>query len=140
MVLINLSYFERSSFFRSLNEFFKLIIQVDLNHIFKNRQIGTLKQEIVFLMDNDRAESPSSVLVQMLLVSLRKFLKLKSVTQVSFSKYHSKRNYVERVHAVENAVLSKYYGPFGSTLIHSSRKTGGKMHHKNMETMAEKSS
>ena len=135
VVLIDLSYFEGSSSFRSLNEFFKLIIQVDLDHIFKNRQTGTLKQEIVFLVDNGPAESPSSVLVQMLLVRLRKFLKLKLVTQVSFSEYHSKRNYVERVHAVENPVLSKH-GPCSSKLIHSSCKTGGKMHHENMEAMA----
>ena len=179
MVLINLSYFERSSSFLSLNEFFKLIIHVDMDHIFKNRQTGTLKQEIVFLVDNGPAESPSSVLIQMLqtgtlkqeivflmdngpaeprssvliqmlqtgtlkqeivflvdngpaesrssvliqmlqtgtlkqeivflvdngpaeprssvliqllLMRLRKLLKLKSVTQVSFSEYHSKRN------------------------------------------------
>ena len=92
VVLINLSYFERSSSFLSLNEFFKLIIHVDMDHIFKNRQTGTLKQEIVFLVDNGPAKSPSSVLIQMLLVCLRKLLKLKSMTQVSFSEYHSKRN------------------------------------------------
>ena len=103
--------------------------------MFRNRQTGTLKQEKVFLVDNGPAESPSSVLVQMLLVRLRKFFKLKSVTQVSFSEYHSKRNYVELVHAVENAILSKH-GPFSSKLIHSSCKTGGKMHHENMEAMA----
>ena len=132
---INLSYFEESSSFRSLNEFFKLITLVDLDHIFKNRKTGTLKQEIVFLVDNGPAESPSSVLVQMLLERLRKFLKLKSVTQVTFSEYRSERNYVERVHEVENTVLSKH-GPFSSTLIHSSCKTGGKMHHENMEAIA----
>ena len=84
------------------------------------------EQEIAFLLDNGSPE---------LLVRLRKFLKLKSVTQVSFSEYHRKRNYVERVHAVENTVLSKHV-PFNSKLIHSSCKTGGKMHHENMEAMA----
>ena len=135
MVLINLSYFERSSSFRNLNEFFKLIIQVALDHILKNRQTGTLKQEIVFFLDNGPAESPSIVLVQMLLVRLRKFLRLKSMTQVSFSEYHSKRNYVKCVYAVENAVLSTH-GPFSSPLFNSSCKTGSKIHHKNMEAMA----
>lgn len=32
-------------------------------------------------------------------------LKLHKLTQVSFAEYHSKRNYVERVHAEENRVL-----------------------------------
>ena len=40
-------------------------------------------------MNNGPAESPSCALLQMLLVRLRKFLQLKSVTQVSFSEYHT---------------------------------------------------
>ena len=92
VVLMNFSNFERSSSFCSLKEFLKLTIQVNLHLIFKNRHTGTCKQEIVFLVDNDPAESPSSVLVQLLLVRLRKVLRLKSLTQVSFSKYHSRYN------------------------------------------------
>ena len=42
---------------------------------------------------------------------------------------------MERVHAVENAVLSKH-GPFSSTLVHYLCKAGGKMYHENMEAMA----
>ena len=92
VVLMNFSHFERSSSFCSLKEFFKLTIQVNLDHIFKDRQTGTCKQEIVFPVNNGPAEPPSSVLVQLLLVRLRKLLQLKSKTQVSFSEYHRKYN------------------------------------------------
>ena len=57
-------------------------------------------------MDNGPSEQPSSPLVQMLLVRLLKFLKLKKIVQVSFAEYHSKRNFVERVHSIENFALS----------------------------------
>lgn len=40
-----------------------------------------------------------SPLVQMCLVRLLRFLQLNKIIQVSFAEYHSKRNFVERVHA-----------------------------------------
>ena len=52
-----------------------------------------------------QAEQPSSPMVQMCLPRLLHFLNLEKVTQVSFAEYHSKRNFVERVHAEENSVI-----------------------------------
>ena len=69
------------------------------------------------------------------MVRLLKFLKLNRISQVSFAEYHSKRNFVERVHAEENRVLSKH-GPFNSQPIHKSAITGSVQHRENMEEMA----
>ena len=56
-------------------------------------------------------EMPSSPLVKMCLIRLLQILQLRRATQASFAEYHSKQNFVERVHAAENEVLSKH-GPF----------------------------
>ena len=61
-----------------------------------------------FIMDNGPSETPSNLLVQMLLVRFLKFLDLDKVTQRPFAEYLSKRNFVERVHTVENKVLSDH--------------------------------
>lgn len=53
------------------------------------------------------------------------FLRLHRITQVSFAKYHSKHNIVERIHAEENRVLSKH-GPFDSKQMHPLAPTGTK--------------
>lgn len=66
---------------------------------------GCLKNKFTFVVDNGPAEQPSSPMVQMCLVRLLLWLKLEKIVQVSFVEYHSKRNYVERVHAEENRVL-----------------------------------
>lgn len=58
------------------------------------------------------------------------------MTQVSFAEYNSKRNFVERVHAEENRVLSKH-GPFSSKPIHDHAIPGSKEHVENMESVAE---
>ena len=47
------------------------------------------------MVDNGPAEQPNNAMVQMCLVRLLTFLKLKKITQVSFAEYHSKRNFVE---------------------------------------------
>lgn len=47
----------------------------------------------------------------MLLVRLRQLLGLRLVIHMSFAEYHSKRNPVERVHAVQTKELEKH-GPF----------------------------
>ena len=54
---------------------------------------------------------------------------------MSFAEYHSKRNFVERVHSIENFALSRH-GPFDSHLVHKSSSTGSKEHRENMEAMA----
>ena len=74
-------------------------------------------------------------MVQICFVRLLQFLKLQKVVQVSFAEYHSKRYYVERVHAVENEALSKH-GPFSSTTVHENARTGSNEHKQNMEAMA----
>ena len=72
----------------------------------------------------------------MSLVRLLRLLNLNKVTQVSFAEYNSKRNYVERVHAEENRVLSKH-GPFSSKVPHTQVTPGTLEHRENMENMAE---
>ena len=75
-------------------------------------------------------------MVRMCLVRLLRFLKLDKAIQVSFAEYHSKRNYVERLHAEENRVLSKH-GIFKSNGVHSCSTVGSQQHRENMEYMAE---
>lgn len=72
----------------------------------------------------------------MCLIRLLNLLKLRKVVQVSFAEYNSKRNFVERVHAEENRVLSKH-GPFNSKAVHGQAAAGSKEHLENMEHMAE---
>jgi len=86
-------------------------------------------------VDNGPSEAPSNPLVQMWLVRLARVLKLKSITQKSFAEYHSKRNLVERVHAVQNHALSNEQ--FSSKGIYSEYETGDEKHKANMEHMAE---
>ena len=90
---------------------------------------------MVFIVDNGPSEQPSSYIVQMCLVRLVAFLKLQKVTQVAFAEYHSKRNFVERVHAQENQALYKH-GSFKSHAVHEHATTGSKMHRENMEHSA----
>lgn len=88
-----------------------------------------------FIVDNGPSEAPSNLLEQMLLVRFLKFLDLNKVTQRSFAEYLSKRNFVERVHTVENKVLSDH-GPLNSKPIHDTSQPGSKQDHENMESMA----
>ena len=55
------------------------------------------------------------------------------VIQVSFAEYHSKRNYVERVHAVENDLLSRH----GRFKVDTTLKAGTSEHQLRMEKMAD---
>ena len=106
-----------------------------LDKYFRNPKTGQLKEVMGFVVDNGPSESPSSFLVQMLLVWFLKFLNLDKVTQRAFAEYLSKRNLVERVHAIENRVLSSH-GPFCSKAIHKSASPGSKEHKENMKHMA----
>ena len=60
----------------------------------------------MFITDNGPSKAPTNPLVKMWLVCLVHILGIKSITQKSFAEYHSKRNFVEHVHAVHNAALS----------------------------------
>ena len=79
--------------------------------LFCNPSTGKLKDEIILVVDDGLSEQPSSRMVQMLLVRLLKFLKLKIIVHVLFAEYHSRRNFVERVRSIENFALSRH-GPF----------------------------
>ena len=64
------------------------------------------------------------------------FLQLDRACQVSYSEYHRKRNFVERVHAQGNKALSRHR-PFSSKLVHATSQPGNKEYHQeNMEVMA----
>ena len=90
----------------------------------------------MFIVDNGPSEAPSRPMVKMWLVHLLVVLQHKSITQKSFAEYHSKRNPVERVHAVENRALSNEV--FTSTGVHDEYEKGDKKHLENMEFMANK--
>lgn len=133
--LINLSYFEPETVQRAYNELFLLLVNPALDHVLRNPNSGKLKEHFVFVVDNGPSECPSSPLVRMWLVRLARLLQLKSVTQKSFAEYHSKRNPVERVHAVQNHALSNE--KFSSKGVHSECVIGDQRHRENMEHMAE---
>lgn len=116
---------------RLFYELFLLLLNLD--SFFRNPDTGRLKEHFVFIADNGPGEAPSSSLVAMWLVRLARILQLKSVSQKSFAEYHSKRNFVERVHAVHNASLS--YRVFKSNKIHETYSTGDENHKAKMEAM-----
>lgn len=117
-----------------MKELFLLLTMPGLDHLFRDESTGGLKKEFVFIVDNGPQEKPSNPLVQMCMARLLVLLKLDKISQMSFAEYHSKRNFVERVHAQENMALSKH-GPFTSQPLHKSPVTGCKEHKENMEHM-----
>ncbi len=138
VTLLNLSFFEPESTFKCMNEILLLLANPALDHFFRDRVTGGLKKELTFVVDNGPQEKPSNPLVQMCMARLLKLLKLHRICQISFAEYHSKRNFVERVHAEENRVLSKH-GPFNSHEVHHRPVTvvGSTDHRDNMEHMAD---
>jgi hypothetical protein len=135
-ILLNLSYFEPQTIQRAFNEIFLLLANPTLDKYFRNPETGKLKEHFIFIVDNGPAEAPSHPMVKMWLARLLVVLQLKSITQKSFAEYHSKRNPVERVHAVENRALSNEV--FTSTGVHEKYEKGDKKHLENMEFMASK--
>ena len=134
--LTYLSYYEPETVFRCMNEIFFLMVQPSLDMFFRNPETGRLKENFVFISDNGPSEQPASPAVQMCLARLCKFLDLDKVIQVSFAEYHSKRNFVERVHPQANKVLSAH-GSFSSHEKHPDvRGPGTPEHLENMEQMA----
>ena len=135
VTLLNLSFFEPDDTFKCFNEILLLSIPA-LDPFFRDRSTKKFKKQFTFIVDNGPAEQPSAATVQMCLVRLLLFLNLEKITQIAFAEYHSKRNFVERVHAAENEVLSKH-GPFSSNAVHPRATVGLKEHRENMEDMAE---
>ncbi len=124
VTLLNLSFFAPGTTLRCLNELLLLLSLPALDPSFRDKTTGQLKKEFISVVDNGPAEQPSSPLVQLSLVRLLRYLNL---DKVSFAEYHSKRNFVERVHAEENRVLSKR-GPFSSKSLHKSAAPGSQEH------------
>ena len=110
LTLLNLSQYEPETIYRSINEFLFMITLPELDSCFRNPETGRMKENLVSIVDNG-IEKPRSPLVKMLLVRLRQLLGLRLVIHMSFAEYHSKRNPVERVHAVQTKELEKH-GPF----------------------------
>ncbi len=133
-ILLNLSYFEPEIVQRVFNEIFLLLKNPALDKHFRNPETGKLKEHFIIVVDNGASEAPSNSLVKMWLVRMARVLGLKSITQKSFAEYHSKRNPVERVHAVENRVLSNEV--FTSKGVHKDYLKGDQQHLENMEHMA----
>ena len=134
VTLLYLSFFEADTTFKAMNEILYLVSIPALDQFFRDKDTGSLKKELTFVVDNGPSEQPCCPLVKMCMARLLQFLKLEKITQVSFAEYHSKRNYVERVHAEENRVLSRH-GPFKSKEIHSSVTPGSSEHKENMLEM-----
>jgi hypothetical protein len=132
-ILLNLSYFEPETVQRAFNEMFLLLSNPALDQYFRNPESGKLKEHFIYVVDNGPSEAPSHPMVKMWLARMANILELKS-TQKSFAEYHSKRNPVERVHAVENHALSNEV--FTSTGVHKEYEKGDQQHLENMEFMA----
>ena len=129
-----LSFFEPDTTFKCLNEVL-LLANPAFDQCFRDEVSSGLKKDITFIVDNGPQERPSNALVQMCMIRLLQLLKLHRICQVSFAEYHSKRNFVERVHAEENRVLTKH-GPFNSHGVHANVSVGSTEHRENMEHMA----
>ena len=117
-----------------MSSFYFYIVIPGLDSFFRDKVTGKLRKELIFIVDNGPTEQPSSPMVQMGLVRFLRFFKLNKVTQVSFAENHSKRNYVERVHAEENRWLSKH-GVFKTNCVHSNATAGSEEHRQNIEHM-----
>ena len=86
---------------------FLLLSKPSFEYLFRNPVSGKLKENFIFVIDKGPSEAPASPLVKLWLARMLRFLNLDSISQLSFAEYHSKRNFVERVHAAENQVLSQ---------------------------------
>jgi hypothetical protein len=88
-----------------MNELLYLITQPSLDSVFRNSKTGRLRSVFVFRVNNGHGEDPDSPLTQMCLARVLFMLNLAKISQRSFAEYHSKRNFVESVHASENLAI-----------------------------------
>ena len=132
VTLLNLSHYEPETAIRSVNELLYLMTLPALDRFFRNPNTGKLKEIIVSVVDNG-VDMPRSPMIMMLLTRLRRFFKLETVVRVSYAEYHSKRNPVERVHAVHTVQLEKH-GPF---YFNSNLRTDTENHKKELEKLRE---
>ena len=132
-IVVNLLYFEPETARRAFNELFLLLANPALDQYFHNPETGKLKEHFIFVVDSGPCEASFHPMVKMWLARIANVLQLKSVTQKSFAEYHSKRNPVERVHAIENRTLLNKV--FSSTGVHKTYTKGDQQHKENMECM-----
>ena len=112
VTLLYLSLFEPDTTFKCMNKILLLATNPSLDHLFRDEVTGGLKKEFIFVVDNGpEKKNLTNPLAQMCTARLLRVLKLHKISQISFAEYHSKRNFVERVHAEENCVLSKHGPP-----------------------------
>lgn len=123
VTIVNLSFYEPETVLQVFNDIFLLMSHSELTEFFRKPTTGRLKEVFAFVVDNGPSEAPANLQVQMLLVRPLKFLNLDKATQRSFAEYLSKRNFVERVHAVENTGFSKH-GVFDTHKIHKHADPG----------------
>ena len=136
VTLLYLGISEPETTFRAMNEVLYLLTVPSLDSVFRNPTTGTLKNIFSFIVDNGHGEDPDSKLTQMCMARILCMLHLTKINQRSFAERHSKRNYVERVHAAENESLSRH-GAFSSTKIHPHADPYSEEHLENMEAMAQ---
>ena len=128
-------FFEKETTFNGMNEFFRLCILDQVDQELRKTGTSKIRDNIVLLVDNGHGEDPDSPLTKMCMMRVLLLLNVTSITQRAFAEYHSKKNFVERVHASENAVLSAH-GPFNSHQKYKETSLGSKEHRENMEMMA----
>ena len=135
VTLLYLGISEPETTFRAMNEMLYLLTLPSLDDVFRNPNTGTLKKKLSLIVDNGHGEDPDSKLTQMCMVRILCLLHLTKLHQRSFAERHSKRNFVERVHAAENEALSRH-GAFSSKKIHPHADPQSEEHMENMEAMA----
>ena len=136
VTLIYLGISEPETTFRAMNEMFYFLTLPSLDTTFRNPDTGILKRFFSFIVDNGHGEDPDSASTQMCMARMLKLVKLTNINQRSFAEYHSKRNFVDRVHAAENNSLSRH-GAFSSQKVHKNAEPHSSEHLENMEAMAE---
>lgn len=135
VVLVNIALTDTETTFRAMNEILYLLTRPELDNVFRNPTTGKLKTFFAFIVDNGHGEDPDSPLTQMCLTRMLFILNLNKISQRAFAEYHSKRNFVERVHASENLALSRH-GAFSSKQVFPEADAGTAEHLQNMEKMA----
>ncbi|VDI20111.1 Hypothetical predicted protein [Mytilus galloprovincialis] len=98
-----MSYFEKESAFRHLNELLYIIFK-HKEHLLKN---GELASQILITVDGGGDERPRNKLTRFRMVLLRRLLNLDKITVLSFAEGDSKLHSVERYHTCKNRALSQ---------------------------------
>ena len=134
LCFVYMAHFEHGTTFNALNKLFRMFHLEQLDYFFRTVN-GCLKPYLTLLVEIGHEEDLDSPLTQMCLIRIMMFRGFRKVSQRAFAEYHSKRNFVERVQAAENDVLSRH-GKFDSHQIYKNVKLDSPVHKENMEAMA----